>query len=91
MMDNGVGMGLVYFAIIVVFIGIIVFPVIITSLIVLIIKIFKRKLSRQTLLILWVIVFFIVSITLWYLTSVNCPLNKTILIKTAVNRLSGPC
>lgn len=84
-MDNGGGMGLVYFAIIVVFIGIIVFPAVITSLIVLIIKLLKRKLSRQTLLILWVIIFFIVSIVLWFQTSPNSPLNKTILIKTAVN------
>lgn len=85
MMDNGGGMGLVYFAIIVVFVGTVVFPAVITSIIVLIIKIFKRKLSRQTLLILWVIGFLIVSIILWFLTSVNSPLNKQILIKTEVS------
>lgn len=80
-MDNGGEMALFYSAIIVVFITVVIYPAIITSVIVLIIKIFKRKLCKRNLLLLWVIIFVIVTIALRWVLSPSFPTNRERLIK----------
>jgi ABC-type sugar transport system permease subunit len=81
MMDNGGGAALLYFAIIAVFIGTVVYPGIIATIIVLAIKLFKRKLTRRKLLILWVILFVLISLALRWVISPNFPTNREVLIK----------
>ena len=81
MMDNGGDLALFYFAIIVVFVSTVVYPGIITTVIVFVIMLFKRKLPKRKLLFLWIIIFLIISLTIRWVLSANFPTNREVLMK----------